>query len=528
MTIQKILSALLLGVFVLSACMPAAAGVQQTQPVDEQADLLDQEWVLQSLGTKDSEVPVIDGSSVTLTLGSDGTASGSAGCNSFGGSYTITGDQISFDEIVSTLMACVDDAVMEQERQYLEALQSAGTYLVTADALTIEYNSGEGVLSFVRASTLPTPTATAAPASASTGMTYASLYTGLTFLNFFSSPVSTASPPGQAPISTAEPPQVSPIATAEPTPIPTWISDQTYLDDRSTPTGLIESYFNAINRKEYLRAYSYWRTPAASLGQFEKFAAGYSQTASVKVRLGQISEGIAAGQIYYSVPVLIKALTITGERQRFIACYVLQLSQPAAQGVPPFIPLGIEHGKARVVETPGHTRALLASACGGPDKVGNPISPNPVTDRKDTSANNYLDDRSDPTQVMRSLVNAINRKEYVRAYSYWEHVAGQANVPPFDQFAKGYAKTEKVELIVGMISGDAGAGQFYYSVPIVMIVQTTNGTIQTFAGCYLLHISNPAIQAQPPFQPLAIHSAEVQQVANRSDPISLLAKACKP
>ena len=347
--------------------------------------------------------------------------------------------------------------------------------------------------------------------------------------NLISTPISTAVPPTQTtPVSTAEPPEGSPISTAVPTPTPNWLSNPTYLDDRSTATGLIYSYFNAINRKEYLRAYNYWRTPAASLGKYENFAAGFSQTAWAKVRLGQITEGIAAGQIYYSVPVLIKAFTTTGVHQRFISCFVLQLSQPAAQGVPPFVPMGIDHAKTRYVTTPGNGRELLASACSGPDKMGIPVNPAPVTDRDDTIANNYLDDRSDPTQVLRSLVNAINRKEYVRAYSYWEHADGLANVPPYEQFAKGYAETEKVQVMVGVVRSDAGAGQFYYSAPVVLIARTSRGAIQTFAGCYTLHISNPALQAQPPFMPLAIHSADVRQYENVTDPTGLLSRACKP
>ena len=36
------------------------------------------------------------------------------------------------------------------------------------------------------------------------------------------------------------------------------ISDAVYLDDRSTPAAVMLSYFNAINRHEYLRAYSYY------------------------------------------------------------------------------------------------------------------------------------------------------------------------------------------------------------------------------------------------------------------------------
>ena len=150
MTIHKTIIALLLGVFMLSACTPAE--VQPTQPLGEQTGLLDQEWVLESIGQKGSATAAIDGVAVTLTLDSDGNAGGSAGCNHYGGVYIIKGDQISFGEIVSTLMACVDDAVMEQEMQYLQALSLAGTYLVSNDRLTIEYNDGGSVLTFIKGS----------------------------------------------------------------------------------------------------------------------------------------------------------------------------------------------------------------------------------------------------------------------------------------------------------------------------------------------------------------------------------------
>jgi hypothetical protein len=306
------------------------------------------------------------------------------------------------------------------------------------------------------------------------------------------------------------------------------VYETSYLDDRSTATGLLASYFSALNRKEYLRAYAYWRTPELSLGKYENFAAGFKQTATVKFRVGEITQGVAAGQIYYSVPVLIRAVTTTGLPQRFIACYVLQLSQPAAQGAVPFMAMGIARAKARLVETPGHGRALLASACSGSDEIGIPLNPAPVTDKGNFGAGNYLDDRSDPTQVLRSLVNAINRKEYVRAYSYWEHLPGMANVPPFEQFMKGYADTKSVDLRTGMVKGDAGAGQFYYSIPVLMIAQTNSGAIQTFVGCYHLHITNPILQSRPPYQPLAIQTAEVQQVVNGGDPLSLLITACNP
>jgi hypothetical protein len=62
-----------------------------------------------------------------------------------------------------------------------------------------------------------------------------------------------------------------------------------YLDDRSTPSGLMLSYVNALNRKEYLRAYSYWENPQQDLGSYEQYQQGYQDTASVEAELGQIS-----------------------------------------------------------------------------------------------------------------------------------------------------------------------------------------------------------------------------------------------
>ena len=78
----------------------------------------------------------------------------------------------------------------------------------------------------------------------------------------------------------------------------------------------------------------------------------------------------------------------------------------------------------------------MANACGD---GGQPIPPTPSPAPDDISAPRYLDDRSDAVSALRSLFNAINRKEYVRAYSYWE--AGAQGLPSFDRFQTGYADT---------------------------------------------------------------------------------------
>src|SRR5258708_1770811 len=79
-----------------------------------------------------------------------------------------------------------------------------------------------------------------------------------------------------------------------------------YVDDRSTPSQVIVSYFNAVNRREYARAYGYWRDPASSLGSFSSFAAGYSDTASVDLVFGQINGDQGMSQVHDVVPVILK------------------------------------------------------------------------------------------------------------------------------------------------------------------------------------------------------------------------------
>ena len=152
---------------------PTAAPTATTEPTTEPAEtaepatptpegdtsvLAGTAWTLVSFGPAGAEEPVVPGSEVTLTFDAAGQAGGSGGCNSYGGSYQTDGDNITFGEIVSTLMACTDDALNEQESRFLAALGSASTFALEGDNLTIGYDGGQGVLNFVReGAATPTP-----------------------------------------------------------------------------------------------------------------------------------------------------------------------------------------------------------------------------------------------------------------------------------------------------------------------------------------------------------------------------------
>ncbi|SIS24020.1 heat shock protein HslJ [Aquipseudomonas alcaligenes] len=67
------------------------------------------------------ERPLIDRSHLTITLGEDGRAYGSAGCNHWFASYRRDGDALRFEQPGATRKLCAP-ALMEQEQRFLEAL----------------------------------------------------------------------------------------------------------------------------------------------------------------------------------------------------------------------------------------------------------------------------------------------------------------------------------------------------------------------------------------------------------------------
>ncbi len=107
-------------------------------------ELIGLQWQLESIG----ETPVADGSVVTMTLGSDRGVMGSGGCNSYSGSHMVNGSALTFGEVISTKMACADEAAGAQETAFFEALQTATRYELTDDGLTVWYGD-EQELHFV-------------------------------------------------------------------------------------------------------------------------------------------------------------------------------------------------------------------------------------------------------------------------------------------------------------------------------------------------------------------------------------------
>jgi len=120
----------------------------------------------------------------------------------------------------------------------------------------------------------------------------------------------------------------------------------------------------------------------------------------------------------------------------------------------------------------------------------------------------YIDDRSTGAAVVKSYYNAIDRREYARAYSYF----GASAAPDFAEWAKGYADTEAVTATIGDAAEEGAAGSLYYAVPVVLDVTRTDGGTVRFAGCYTLRLVQPANQEQPPFEGVHIEAATLKEV----------------
>jgi heat shock protein HslJ len=115
--------AVLIGILLLTTAQPLWAA---------DSALAGTNWVLSTLN---GQLP-LPGSSVTLQLGADGSATGSDGCNRFSTTYTTSRSTISFEPAASTMMAC-PEAVSNQATEFMTALTTANRYQMRGGQLIL-------------------------------------------------------------------------------------------------------------------------------------------------------------------------------------------------------------------------------------------------------------------------------------------------------------------------------------------------------------------------------------------------------
>ena len=124
------------GAGLVAALMLTACGGESTS-------LTSGEWILTELEGQ----PLIAEAPITAAFTEDGQVGGTAGCNTYSGTYEVEGDTISFGLMATTLMAC-PQLVMDQELAYLAVLERAQSYAVTESVLTLVGAGGQNLATY--------------------------------------------------------------------------------------------------------------------------------------------------------------------------------------------------------------------------------------------------------------------------------------------------------------------------------------------------------------------------------------------
>ncbi|WP_292518055.1 META domain-containing protein [Methanoculleus sp.] len=114
------------------------------------------DWVLEAYSTDEDAVSsVIVGTTITANFAADGNVTGNAGCNHYGGQYSLDGANLTVSSLYSTLMYCETPGVMEQEGMYMGLLGNVSSYRVEGDRLILTDAEGTDLLFFVQAPEVP-------------------------------------------------------------------------------------------------------------------------------------------------------------------------------------------------------------------------------------------------------------------------------------------------------------------------------------------------------------------------------------
>ena len=93
--------------------------------------------------------PVLPGEGRELHMILKGTdqVSGYAGCNQFTGALTATETSLSIGPVAATRRMC--QGVMDQEMEFLQALENASTYMISGEDLSVGDGHGAITMRFV-------------------------------------------------------------------------------------------------------------------------------------------------------------------------------------------------------------------------------------------------------------------------------------------------------------------------------------------------------------------------------------------
>ena len=134
---KKISFVIFVAELILAACTTAQPGTPVTGT-----------WHIVSYGPASNPTPALPDLDRSVIFDGDGNISGNVGCNSFSGTYAIEDTKITFQPMVSTMLACTPDMIMKQEQATLRILSGSADFKVEGRYLTITNNNETLVMEF--------------------------------------------------------------------------------------------------------------------------------------------------------------------------------------------------------------------------------------------------------------------------------------------------------------------------------------------------------------------------------------------
>jgi len=94
---------------------------------------------------------LVTGSNVTVAFAADGRAAGSAGCNQYTAGYQADASRLRFTAPASTRRMCAGEDLMQQEQNFLTALESVATMRIEGNRLEMRDAKGALMIAAARA-----------------------------------------------------------------------------------------------------------------------------------------------------------------------------------------------------------------------------------------------------------------------------------------------------------------------------------------------------------------------------------------
>lgn len=134
---------LILSVFIFSSCSIFKQRNYPTydnEKLNQTISLYQTEWELIKMGSTKPKLTDTDEKITIIFSKNNSHIAGYSGCNRYGGQFTIKKDVLSFENLLSTKMAC-PEMNMNFEHNYLNTLDKVTGYKIVADTLFL--NKGE-------------------------------------------------------------------------------------------------------------------------------------------------------------------------------------------------------------------------------------------------------------------------------------------------------------------------------------------------------------------------------------------------